>query len=276
MSVATYAGLKLSRPLVMGVINATPDSFSDGGDAYGADDAIARGIALIEQGADIIDVGGESTRPGADPLPQSEEISRIKPVVAALAAHGAVVSIDTRHAGVMEAAIEAGATIVNDVTALSGDARSLDVVSGADVSLALMHMLGDPTTMQDDPRYDDVVGDIRGYLEGRLEACEKAGMKRAEIAIDPGIGFGKTVTHNLQLLKHLDAFADLGAPLLLGVSRKSFIARLSKDEPPKQRVAGSIAAALAGIARGANIIRVHDVAETAQAIAVWQAIEDTA
>lgn len=273
MTKRTFAGLDLSRPLVMGIINVTPDSFSDGGDAFAATDAIDRGRALMEQGADILDVGGESTRPGAEPVSEEEEIARVVPVIQALVADGAVVSIDTRHAAVMEAAIAAGAAIVNDVTALTGDERSLDVVADAGVSLVLMHMQGTPETMQKDPQYEDVVAEVIAHLNEQVDACVTRGLSRSEIAVDPGIGFGKNLDHNLTLLNALDAFAELNCPVVLGVSRKSMIARLSRGEEPKERVAGSVAAALAGIVRGVHIVRVHDVAETCQAIAVWQAIE---
>lgn len=270
----TFAGLDLSHPVLMGIINVTPDSFSDGGDAYAADDAIARGRALVDQGADILDIGGESTRPGADPVSESEEISRVVPVIRALAKEGIVISVDTRHAAVMEAAIEAGATIVNDVTALTGDVRSLDVVADAGVSLVLMHMQGTPETMQKKPHYEDVVAEVIQHLEGQIESCVARGLSRSEIAVDPGIGFGKTVEHNLQLMNALDQFRALNCPVVLGVSRKSTIAHLSRGEAPKDRVAGSVAAALAGIERGVHVVRVHDVAETCQAIAVWQAIKN--
>ncbi len=268
----TFAGLELSRPLVMGIVNVTPDSFSDGGDAYQAEAAISHGRSLIEQGADIVDIGGESTRPGAKPVPESVEIGRVVPVVRALVDAGATVSIDTCHAAVMEAAIQSGAKIVNDVTALEGDSRSLDVVAAANVSLCLMHMQGEPQTMQHAPTYNDVVNEIHNYLSARVDVCERAGINRSEIAVDPGIGFGKTIDHNLSLINHLSAFADIGCPILLGLSRKSFIAKLSRNEMPKDRMAGSLAGALAGISRGSSILRVHDVAETCQAIAIWQAI----
>ncbi|MBT3557517.1 MAG: dihydropteroate synthase [Rhodospirillales bacterium] len=272
MTEQTFAGLALSHPLIMGIVNVTPDSFSDGGDAYQMDDAIAHGLLQIDQGAHIVDIGGESTRPGAAPVPEAEEIARVVPVVKALADTGAVVSIDTRHANVMQAAIDAGAKIVNDVTALEGDPRSLEVVAKAGVSLCLMHMQGEPQTMQKNPTYGDVVAEIRDYLNARVAACEAAGIDRSEIAIDPGIGFGKTIDHNLTLVNELDAFGDMGCPVLLGLSRKSFIARLSRGEEPKDRMPGSLAGALAGVARGASILRVHDVADTCQAVAVWQAI----
>lgn len=274
MATRTFAGLSLSRPLIMGIVNVTPDSFSDGGDSFESGCAIAHGLGLMEQGADIIDVGGESTRPGAEPVAESEEISRVVPVVRALADAGAVVSVDTHHAAVMAAAIAAGARIVNDVTALEGDKDSLDVVADSGVSLCLMHMQGDPRTMQDNPVYDDVVRDVHGYLKHRVNACKARGISRSEIAVDPGIGFGKTVEHNLTLIAKLDTYTDLGCPVLLGLSRKSFIGRLSRNEGPKDRMAGSVAGALAGIARGASIIRVHDVAETVQALAVWSAISE--
>ena len=256
----------------MGVVNVTPDSFSDGGETPDAEAAIARGRAMIAAGADIIDVGGESTRPGAAPLDPAEEQSRIVPVIRALAADGAVVSADTRHAAVMAAAVAAGARIVNDVSALSAEPGSLAGAAQSGAHVILMHMKGDPRTMQDDPRYDDVVAEVAAYLAERIEACVRAGIPRAKIAVDPGIGFGKTVAHNVALIANLGRLKELGCPVVLGVSRKSFIGKLSRNEPPQERLAGSLAAALAGIARGADIVRVHDVAETRQALAVWRAV----
>lgn len=270
----TFAGLVLDRPRIMGVVNVTPDSFSDGGDAYPSAAAIGRGLSLHAAGAEIVDVGGESTRPGADPVPVEEELARVVPVVEELVRSGVVVSVDTRRAAVMEAAMEAGATIINDVSALAGDPGSMQVVARGQASVVLMHMQGDPRTMQLAPCYDDVVRDVCGWLRARIAACEAAGIAPGRIAIDPGIGFGKTVQHNLALLAHLDVLVGLGRPLVLGVSRKSFIARLSHGEPPKDRVAGSLAAALFGLLHGIHILRVHDVAETRQALAVWQAIAD--
>jgi dihydropteroate synthase len=269
----TFAGLVLDRPLLMGVVNVTPDSFSDGGEALKPEDAIVRGRALLDAGADILDIGGESTRPGAAPLPAEDEIARVLPVIAALSQMGARVSIDTRRARVMAAAVAAGARIINDVTALAGDPDSLKLAAKAGASVILMHMQGEPRTMQENPRYDVVVAEVRDYLAARIEACATAGIARNRIAIDPGIGFGKTVEHNLSLLKHLDRLVALGCPVVLGISRKSFIAKLSRGEPPKGRLAGSLAAALLGVARGAAILRVHDVAETRQALTVWRAIE---
>ena len=270
----TFAGFVLDRPRIMGVVNVTPDSFSDGGDAYPPPAAIDRGLALHAAGAAIVDVGGESTRPGAELVPVEEELARVVPVVEELARSGVVVSVDTRRAAVMEAAMEAGATIVNDVSALTGDPGSMHLVARRQASVVLMHMQGDPRTMQLAPRYDDVVRDVYEWLRERIAACEATGIALGRLAIDPGIGFGKTIEHNLALLAHLDVFATLGRPLILGVSRKSFIARLSRDEAPKDRVAGSLAAGLFGLLHGVHILRVHDVAETRQALAVWQAIAD--
>ncbi len=272
---ASFAGLSLARPLIMGIINVTPDSFSDGGLALDPAEAIARGRMLLDDGADILDVGGESTRPGAEPVPVEVELERVLPVVRGLAGGGAVVSMDTRKAQVMEAALAAGAAIINDVTALTGDRRSLEVAAENGAAVVLVHMRGVPGTMQDDPRYDDAAKEVFGYLSGRVAACEAAGIERSRIAVDPGIGFGKTVDHNTAILSRLDLYRELGCALLIGVSRKAFIGRLSKGEPPRQRLAGSLAAALAGVARGVHILRVHDVAETRQALDVWEAIGGT-
>jgi len=267
----SFAGLSLSRPRVMGIVNVTPDSFSDGGETLAYDDAIRRGRRMLADGADILDVGGESTRPGAKPVDAATEIARVVPVIQALARDGALVSIDTRHAPVMAAAIAAGARIVNDVTALTDDSDSLKLVAAGDVSVVLMHMLGEPGTMQDDPRYDDAARDVFHYLKGRVAACEKAGIARHRIAVDPGIGFGKTLEHNLQLLRGLPVLAALGQPLLIGVSRKAFIGKIL-DLAPDQRLEGSLAAAVAAVLAGANIVRVHDVAETRRAARVADAI----
>ena len=267
-----FAGLALDRPRIMGVINVTPDSFSDGGRYGSADTAIAHGRALIAAGADILDIGGESTRPGAAPVSVGEETDRVVPVIAALAAEGALISIDTRRAAVMRSALAAGARIVNDVTALAGDPDSLAVVAGSAAAIVLMHMQGEPRTMQQDPSYRDAPLDIYDFFAERLAACASAGIDRARVALDPGIGFGKRDPHNVALLADLALYHGLGCALLLGVSRKSFIGRLSRGEDAGNRLAGSLAAALAGVERGAQIIRVHDVVETAQALAVWRAI----
>lgn len=268
----TFAGLSLAQPLLMGVVNVTPDSFSDGGRFAREDAAIAHGKALLEAGAAIVDVGGESTRPGAAPVPLAEEIARVVPVVRALASVGACVSIDTRHAAVMEAAIAAGARIVNDVTALTGEG-AVAVVAGAKVPVLLMHMQGEPQTMQADPKYVWAPGDVFDYLEGRIQACLSAGLARDLIGIDPGIGFGKNDLHNAQILDHLPLYRALGVPVVLGVSRKSFIGRMSQGEDAQQRLAGSLAAAVLGTQAGAQIVRVHDVAETRQALAIARRIE---
>ena len=267
-----FAGLSLDSPRLMGVVNVTPDSFSDGGEAFATADGIARGRVLSEHGADIIDVGGESTRPGAEPVPEDEELRRVMPVIRALAADGNLVSIDSRRPAVMRSALDAGARIVNDVTALRGDPRSMEVVAEAGASVVLMHMRGDPRTMQDNPRYGDVVMEIRDELAARVEACVAAGIHRGRIAVDPGIGFGKTADHNVRILARLDVYEDVGVAVVIGVSRKSFIARLSRNEAAKRRLPGSLAAGLAAIDGGAHILRVHDVAETRQALTVWSAV----
>lgn len=268
-----FAGLDTRHPHIMGIINVTPDSFSDGGDAFDVDEARAQGRAQAEHGAAILDIGGESTRPGADPVPVDEEIGRVEPVVRALAGDDVLLSIDTRHAEVMAAALDAGADIVNDVSALTHDPAALDLVAERAVPVVLMHAQGDPRTMQKAPAYDHVSLDVYDYLEDRIETCLAGGMARKNICIDPGIGFGKTLAHNLTLMRDLALFHGLGCPILLGASRKSLIARIAGDALPKQRLAGSLALALAGIRAGVQILRVHDVAETDQAIRVWQAVE---
>lgn len=269
---APWAGFDLKRPLIMGVVNVTPDSFSDGGDFAEASAAIDHARAMLAAGADIIDVGGESTRPGAAPVALEDEAARVLPVVRALAHAGAVVSIDTRHASIMDQAVQAGAWIINDVTALTGDPESARVAAKSGAAIVLMHMLGDPQTMQQDPRYADVTCDLLDYFEARLAALSALGVERARIAVDPGIGFGKKDQHNLRLLDELAAFHMFGCPVLLGASRKSFIGRLSKGEAPKQRVAGTLAAHQMGFDRGVQIVRVHDVAEAFQARALWAAV----
>ena len=268
----SFAGLSLDKPRLFGVINVTPDSFSDGGEALVLSEALKRGRAMLDDGADILDVGGESTRPGAEPVSAEEERARVVPVVKGLSEMGALVSIDTRRAEVMAAAIDAGAGIVNDVTALPGDQDSLGLVADRGVAVVLMHMQGEPGSMQENPQYENAAEDVFGTLKARFEACEEAGIRHLRIAIDPGIGFGKTVDHNLEILNRLDIYRGLGLPVLLGVSRKSFIAKLSRGEAPKDRVPGSLAAVLAAWAQGVRMFRVHDVAETRQALAVAQAI----
>ena len=265
------AGLPLDRPRLMGIVNVTPDSFSDGGRHAGTEAAVAHGRALAEAGATVLDVGGESTRPGAEPVPEAEEIARVVPVIEALAGEGHLVSIDTRHAAVMEAALDAGAALVNDVTALAGDPRSLSVVADRGVPVILMHMQGEPQTMQKDPRYACAPLDVVDFLAGRIAACEAAGIPRGRIMVDPGIGFGKSVAHNCQILGRTGLLHGLGCAILMGVSRKSLIGKLSRDEPATDRLPGSLAAAFAGLDRGAQMARVHDVAETAQFLAVTEA-----
>lgn len=267
-----FAGLTLDRPQVMGIINVTPDSFSDGGDRFDTGRAIEDGLTMLEAGAEILDVGGESTRPGAAPIDAAEETRRILPVVRGLADAGACVSIDSRRAEVMAAALEAGARIANDVTALTHDPGSLPLLAQGEAAVVLMHMQGEPQTMQANPVYADAPLDIRDYLAARVEACVAAGIPHARIAVDPGIGFGKTLAHNLQVLDQLAVLHGIGCPIVLGVSRKSFMAKVVPGVAPKDRLPGSLAAGLAGLARGAQILRVHDVPETLQAVAIWQAI----
>ena len=269
-----FAGMTLDTPRLMGVVNVTPDSFSDGGDFLDAQAAIDHGRKLVDDGAHILDIGGESTRPGSKPITLDEECGRILPVIDGLSDLGVPISVDTRHADVMRRAIDAGATIVNDVTALTGDPDSVSVCAETGVDVVLMHMQGTPETMQDNPTYEDAALDIVDYMRERLSVLNAAGIGLDKICIDPGIGFGKTLEHNLRILSAVDAFHQLGVPLLLGVSRKSFITKIDRNVPAKERVAGSIAAAIAGWDRGVQLFRVHDVAETRQALAVWQAIED--
>jgi len=267
-----FAGLAANRPLVMGVVNVTPDSFSDGGKFLAPDQAVAHAVKLMEEGADLVDIGGESTRPGAEPISPEEERRRVVPVVQALAERGVPVSIDSRHARVMGAALDAGARIINDVTALTGDPASLKLAARTRAPVILMHMLGEPRTMQASPQYREVALDLYDFFAARLAACAEAGIGRDRLCLDPGIGFGKSVEHNRDILANLALFHGLGCPLLLGVSRKSFIARLSRGETVEERLPGSLAAALAGLDQGVQILRVHDVAETVQARAVWRAI----
>jgi dihydropteroate synthase len=264
-------------PILMGILNVTPDSFSDGGRFLDVDAAVAHAQRMIADGAGIVDVGGESTRPGAEPVSVAEELERVVPVIAALRECGVPVSVDTRHAAVMRAALEAGASMVNDISALTADPDSLAVAAGSGAPVVLMHAQGDPRTMQDAPRYLDVVAEVYAYLEHRIQVCVRAGIAFERLIVDPGIGFGKTLEHNLTLLRNLETFHRLGCPILVGVSRKSFLGRLSGGAPADGRLPGSLAAALAAIRQGVHILRVHDVAETRQALAVWRSIfQDTA
>ena len=258
----------------MGVLNVTPDSFSDGGMFDSVDRAAKHALAMEADGADIIDVGGESSRPGAEPVSAAEEQARVLPVIEAIRRESDIpVSIDTYHAETARKAIECGADIVNDISALRFDAEMVDVVQKADVPVVLMHMLGEPRTMQADPRYDDCVEEIRAFFVDRIDRALDAGIDREKIIIDPGIGFGKRLEDNLAILAHLERFTSLGVPVLVGASRKSFISKLSKATgDASDRLGGSLAAALTAIGHGADIVRVHDVAATVEALRVFQAI----
>ncbi len=256
----------------MGIVNVTPDSFSDGGEHDDPLDAAAWGRRLIAEGADIVDVGGESTRPGSAEVSIAEEFKRVRPVLTTLAAdHAVAVSIDTRHAEIAEAGIEAGVVIVNDVSGFRDEAM-VAVVANANVGVVVMHMLGEPKTMQDTPRYDDVVDEVRGYLDRHATRLIQAGVDSSRIAIDPGIGFGKTYEHNLEILRRLPEFGELGYPVLIGTSRKRFIGDATGVEIARERLGGSIAAAVWAVEHGADIVRVHDVAETVQALQMAGAI----
>jgi dihydropteroate synthase len=256
---------------LMGVVNVTPDSFSDGGMYLDPGAAIAHGEELVEQGAAILDVGGESTRPGAAAVPAEEELRRVEPVLAGLAGVDAEISVDTSKASVAAAALDAGATIVNDVTALRGDPEMAALVAGRDAGLVLMHMAGDPRTMQIDPHYEDVVAEVRDFLAERLAAAVAAGIDESRIWLDPGIGFGKTDRHNFELLRGVDRLATLGRPLVVGTSRKSFIGR-GDGSAPDERLGGTIATSVLAAAAGADVLRVHDVREMAEALKVANAV----
>ncbi len=253
----------------MGIVNVTPDSFADGGRHADPAAAIAHARALLADGADILDIGGESTRPGAAPVAERDELARILPVVTALAADGAIVSVDTTKPAVMRAAIEAGATMINDVRALAAPG-ALDAVAASGAAVCLMHMRGEPQTMQEGPDYADVVAEVRAFLVARAAACEAAGIARERILLDPGFGFGKTLAHNLALLHALPTLAATGYPVLAGLSRKSMLGALT-GRPVGERMAASVGAALAAVARGAAVVRVHDVRETVDALKVWSA-----
>jgi dihydropteroate synthase len=265
-------GLPRRRPLVMGVVNVTPDSFSDGGRFLEPGAAIAQGLRLQAEGADIVDVGGESTRPGADPVSADAESRRVVPVIEALAARGVLVSIDTRKAAVMRAAIAAGARMINDVSALRHDPESRPTAGASGLPVVLMHSQGEPATMQVQPVYEMAALDVFDELTQRVEAWTEAGFERSRLLVDPGIGFGKTLQHNLEILSRLGLYLGLGLPVLLGVSRKRFIGRLAGGAQPAERLPGSLAAALHGLTAGVAVLRVHDVAATQQAVAIWQAM----
>lgn len=259
----------------MGILNVTPDSFSDSGTHADRDAAIRAGLAMAAAGADIIDIGGESTRPGATPVPSDVEIARVVPVIRALADHGFRISIDTRNGATMAAALDAGAQIVNDVSALTFDPSAMTVVSERRCPVILMHMRGTPETMASLARYDDVVTEVRRELSDRVSAAIAEGVSPDRIALDPGIGFAKTAEQSVALLRRLDAFVALGYPVVIGVSRKSFIGRLSGEPDAGRRLGGSLAAALHALTHGAAILRVHDVQETVQAVRVWRELSAT-
>lgn len=273
---AAVAGLTMDCARIMGILNVTPDSFSDGGDHADPDAAVARALAMQQDGAEIIDIGGESTRPGAVTVPETQEIDRTAPVIAAIRAQSDVaISVDTRKSAVAQAAIAAGASMVNDVAAFSYDPALADVTAASGLPVCLMHAQGDPATMQNNPVYDDVLLDVYDFLNARIAQAEAAGIAREAIVVDPGIGFGKTQDHNLILLRNLSLFHALGCPILLGASRKRFIGTIGGGQDAKDRVAGSVAVALYAVSQGVQILRVHDTFATKQALALAAAISGT-
>ncbi len=269
---ASIAGVPMDRPRIMGIVNVTPDSFSDGGDLITPDGAIAYGRSLAAEGADFLDIGGESTRPGADAVPEDEELRRVLPVIAGLS-ETVPISIDTRKPRVMQEAVAKGAAIVNDVSGLTLSPDSAATCAKLGVPVVIMHAKGEPKTMQTNPNYDDVVTEVYDFLNARISAAVEAGIHRDRIMVDPGIGFGKTPEHNLSLLRSLSIFHGLGVPLVIGASRKGIIRHLTGEQTPKSRVHGSVAAALSAISKGAQIVRVHDVKATRQAFLVWNALQ---
>jgi dihydropteroate synthase len=268
------AGDLAPGPVIVGVLNVTPDSFSDGGDFLDPERAAARAATMMDEGAQIIDVGGESTRPGSDPVTPEEEARRVVPVIQKIVGErpGAIVSIDTHHSGTAEAALKAGAHIINDVSALRWDPGLAELVAEARCTVILMHMLGEPKTMQHDPTYRDVVREVREFLAGRAESAVAAGVEEENIILDPGIGFGKTLEHNLALLNHLDCIVELGFPVLVGASRKSFIGRLTGVEEARERLFGTVTANVIAYERGATFFRVHDVRANREALELARAV----
>ncbi|HDS1557806.1 dihydropteroate synthase [Stenotrophomonas maltophilia] len=265
--------LRLDRARVMGIVNVTPDSFSDGGHHDTTEAAVAHGLKLVEEGADLLDIGGESTRPGAVPVSVEEELRRIVPVIEQLAARTSVpISIDTFKPEVMRAAVAAGAGMINDIFGLRQDG-ALEAAAAANVPVVLMHMQGEPGNMQADPHYDDVVAEVHGFLVQRLFAAEMAGIAKKHLVIDPGFGFGKNTAHNMTLLARSERFLELGVPMLAGLSRKRSLGELTGRDAPAERVAASVAAHLIAVQRGARIVRVHDVAATVDALKIWQAVD---
>lgn len=271
MTPASGRDTSVMKPKLMGIVNVTPDSFSDGGLFLEPEAAIAHGEQLVRDGAEILDVGGESTRPGAEPVGETEELERTQPVVADLEAMGHTVSIDTSKAAVADAALAAGAEIVNDVTALRGDPEMAALCADRRATVVLMHMPGDPQTMQDDPCYEDVVDEVKAFLAERVEAAVAAGIAEDKIWLDPGIGFGKTLEHNLELLRRVGALREMGRPLVVGTSRKSFIGAVD-GSGVEDRLGGTVASSILAAAEGADVLRVHDVAEMAQAFRVAEAV----
>ena len=271
------AGMTMDRPRVMGILNATPDSFSDGGLYQDPSAAVAHGRAMIAAGADIIDVGGESTRPGARTVPDPEEAARVAPVIAALRAEGPTpISVDTRKTRVARAAVQAGANLVNDVAGFTFDPDLAPFAAENALPVCVMHAQGDPETMQESPSYDNVLLDVFDFLHERIQTLKALGVPRSRIVVDPGIGFGKTQAHNLTLLNGISLFHALGCPILLGASRKRFIGTIGHAPEPRDRMPGSLAVALAAVAQGVQILRVHDVPETVSALALWQAVQSGA
>lgn len=261
------------RALIMGVVNVTPDSFSDGGQYYDPAAAIAHGRQLVAEGADILDIGGESSRPGAAPVTADDEQARILPVIEGLRDCGVPLSVDTRHAATMRAAIAAGAGMINDITALQGDPGSIDAVRDGDFPVCLMHMQGEPQTMQENPIYNNVVADILAFFEERIAVCETAGIDRARLILDPGIGFGKRLDHNLEIIRNVAKLCDFRIPVLMGTSRKRFIHELCNIPDAPRRDPGTIASSLLSVAKGARIIRVHNVGAMRQALTVFEAVQ---
>ncbi len=272
MTVAPTCSLDIAFPSIMGVVNVTPDSFSDGGRFLAAADALAQGLALVREGAAIVDIGGESTRPGSEPVAADEELRRVLPVVEALADRvGVPISVDTTKAEVARRALGAGAALINDVSALRADPEMVEVVAELGAPVCLMHMLGAPKTMQQDPHYDDVVDDVLQFLEERMAFALARGVAEDQLLVDPGIGFGKTVEHNLTLLRHLDRFVALGRPVVLGTSRKRFLGAILGSEPG-ERVIGTVATTVVGLLAGAHVFRVHDVKPNFEALRVALAV----
>lgn len=275
MSASSASSLFGADPAIMGIVNVTPDSFSDGGKYINKNKAVEHGVKLLEAGAQILDIGGESTRPGSQVVDINDEIERVVPVIRELAKHAKHISIDTRNARTMRAALDAGATAINDISGLHYDSESIALVSKAQVPVFIMHMIGTPQTMQDNPNYNNVVDDICQYFQERIKACETAGIEKKNIILDPGIGFGKTLEHNLLILRNIKDFCALECEILLGTSRKTFIAKASNGEPADERLGGSLSSVVWGRSQGVKMFRVHDVKETVQALKIYDAINAT-